>query len=76
MSLKRKKVEIEARRPKNRFLRLFRTNAFQGSLVSLESTDREDAYNKDPVTIRNAMLEAEYQNAKALLAFQKNERFH
>jgi hypothetical protein len=63
-------------KPENRLLRLLRSNdVLQGSLVSLENTDREDAYSEDQKTIRNAMLEAEYQNAKALLAFQRNERF-
>ena len=64
-------------KPENRLLRLFRSNdVFQGSLVSLENTDREDAYSADQKMIRNAMLEVEYQSAKALLAFQNNQRFY
>jgi len=76
---KTKKVESKVKGGKrgNGLLRLFRSNDIsQGSLVTLESTGREDAYNADPKTIGNAMVEAEYQNAKALLAFQKSERFH
>jgi len=64
-------------KPENRLLRLFRSDdAFQGSLVSLENTDREDAYSVDQKMIRNAMLEAEYRRAKALLAFQDNKHFY
>ena len=77
MFIKRKGVKSEARKSKSLLLRLFRPNdVFSGSLVSLESPDREDAHSENPKTIRNAVLEAEYQSAKALLAFQKNERFH
>ena len=79
MFAKTKKVESKVKgwKPRNRLLRLFRFNAIPpGSLVTLESADREDAHSVNPKAIGNAMLEAEYQNAKALLAFQKNERFH
>lgn len=78
MFTKQKKVESNLTvKPKNRLLRLFRSNdVFPGSLITLESTGREDAYSVNAKTIGNAMLEAEYQNAQALLAFQKNERFH
>jgi len=62
-------------KPENRLLRLFRPNAgFQGSLISRESTDVEDTYNIDRKMIKNAMLEAEYQKAMALLAFEKHQR--
>jgi len=64
-------------KPKNRLLRLFRPNdVSQGALISLENTDREDAYNADQKMIRNAMLEVEYQRAKARLAFEDNQRFY
>ena len=79
MFTKEKKVEskLKVRKSKNLLIRLFRSNEVSpSSLVTLESKDREDAYCVNPRTIGNAMLEAEYQNAKALLAFQKNERFH
>lgn len=79
MFTKDKKVEskVNGWKTKNRLLRLFRSNdVSSGSLVSLESTDREDINGGNPKAIGNAMLEAEYQNARALLAFQKNERFH
>jgi hypothetical protein len=72
----KKNAESEARKPKNLFLRLFSSNSMtRGSLVSLESTDREDAHGFDPIVIRYAALEADYENARALLTFQKNERF-
>lgn len=61
----------------NRLLRLFRSNdVSQGSLISLENTDREDAYSADQKVIRNAMLAMEYQNARARLAFEENQRFY
>jgi hypothetical protein len=73
---KTKKAESEAKKPKNLILRLFRPNyAPKGSLVSFESTDGQDACIEISKTIRNAMLETDYQNAKALLAFQRSERF-
>jgi len=63
-------------KPENRLLRLLRPDTgFQASLISLERTDREDACSEDRKMIENAMLEAEYQKARALLAFQNNQRF-
>lgn len=79
MFARKKKVEggLGAVRPENRLLRLFRSSdVFQGSLVSLEGIDREDAYSGDPKMIRNAMLEVEYQSAKALQAFRNSSRFY
>ena len=78
MLTKKKKTEsnLSEARPESRLLRLFRSSdAFQGSLISIENTDREGLHIEDQKTIRNAMLESEYQNAKALLAFQSNKRF-
>jgi len=64
-------------KPENRLLRLLRSDkGFQASLISLERTDREDACTEDQKMIGNAMLEAEYKKAKALLAFQNNQRFY
>ena len=63
-------------RPGNRLLRLFRSSdVFQGSLVCLENTDREDACSEDQKMIKNAMLEIEYESARAVLAFQNTQRF-
>jgi len=63
-------------KPENRLLRLFRSNdVFQGSLIGLENTDREDAYGEDQRMIRTVMLEVEYQRARALMAFQNKQRF-
>jgi len=65
------------RKPQNRLLRLFRSNDLpQGALISLGDTDREDAYSADQKMIGNAMLEFEYQSAKARLAFEHNQRFY
>jgi len=75
--MRRKKMgnNLGVVKPENRLLRLFRSDAgFQGSLVSRENTDGEDAYNIDRTMIRNAMLEVEYQKAMALLAFEKHQR--
>ncbi len=77
MFTRKKTVESESRKTRNLLLRLFSSNdTARGSLVSLESTDEEDSYRVNPITMRYALLEADYQNARALLAFQKNERFH
>jgi len=78
MFTKEKKEESKAKsgRPRNRLLRLFGSNdIFSGSLVTL-GADREDAYGVNPKTIEGAMLDAEYQKARAVLEFQRNERFH
>ena len=67
----------DATRPESRLLRLFRpSDVFQGSLVSTEDRDREDFHVEDQKMIRNAILDIEYRNAKALLAFQNNKRFY
>lgn len=64
-------------KPENRLLRLLRSDTgFQASLISQERTDQEDAHNahiqKD---IRNAMLEAEYKKAKAIMMMQQHRTF-
>jgi hypothetical protein len=79
MFTKEKKEESKAKsgKPRNRLLRLFRSNdTFLSSPVTLESADQEDAYEVNPKTIEGAMLDAEYQKARAVLEFQRNERFH
>lgn len=79
MFIRKKKVEgsLGVMKSENRLLRLFRSSdVLQGSLISPENADREDAYGEDQKMIRNAMLEMEYQRGKALLAFQNNQRFY
>ena len=78
MFIKRKKTESRPGvvRSEGRLLMLFRSgDVSQDSLISLESTEREDLHIEDQRIVRNAMLEGEYHNARALLAFQNNKRF-
>ena len=57
----------------NSLLRLLRSDTgFQASLISLERTNQEDAYNEAQKEIRNAMLEAEYKKAKAIMMMQQH----
>jgi len=54
-------------------LRLFRSDiAFQLSPSSLEGIHHEDVYVDDQKEITNAMLIAEQNKAKAIMAMQKN----
>jgi len=67
---------LNTKRSENRFLRVFRSvKSFQASPLSLERTDQEDVYTGSHEKIRNVMLEAEYQRAKAIMAWQENQRF-
>jgi hypothetical protein len=57
----------------DRLLRLLRSDTgFQASLISLERTDQEDAYDEPQKEVGNAMLEAEYKKAKAIMAIQQH----
>ena len=79
MLTRKKSMETnrDTTKPESRLLRLFgSSDVFQGSFVSIEARDREVAHVEDQKRIRNVMLESEYQNAKALLAFQNNKRFY
>jgi len=60
----------------NRLLRLLRSDTgFQASLISLERTDQEDAYDEPQKEVGNAMLEAEHKKAKAIMAIQRHQNF-
>jgi hypothetical protein len=63
-------------KPENRLLRLLRSDTgFQASLISLERTNQEDAYNEFQKEVGIAMLEAEYKKAKAIMAIQQHRNF-
>jgi hypothetical protein len=63
-------------KPENRLLRLLRSDTgFQAFLINLERTNQEDAYNESQKEIRNAMLEAEYKKAKAIMMMQQHQNF-
>ena len=56
----------------NRLLRLLKSGVgFQVSLTSVARKDQEDAYDESQKEVYNAMLEAEYQKAKAIMATQQ-----
>jgi len=61
----------------NRLLRLLRSDTgFQAYLISLEKSDQEDDYNAcAQKEIGNAMLEAEYKKAKAIMMMQQHRNF-
>ena len=63
--------------PENRLLRLLRSDTgFQACLISLERADQEDDYNAcAQEKIGNAMLEAEYKKAKAIMMMQQHRNF-
>lgn len=57
----------------NSLSRLIRSDTgFQASLISLERKDQEDAYSGSQKEIGNAMLEAEYKKAKAIMMMQQH----
>ena len=75
MFTRKKKIESDLSKiePENRLLRLLRSDiGFQASVISLERTDQEDAYNEVQKIVRNAMLEAEYKKAKAIMMMQQH----
>jgi hypothetical protein len=58
-------------KPKNRFLRLLRSEiGFQVSLTSIAKSDK-NTYKESQKQIDAAFLEAEYQKAKAILTSQQ-----
>jgi len=62
--------------PENRLLRLLRSDTgFQAFLINLERTNQEDAYSEAQKEVGNAMLEAEYKKAKAIMAMQQHRNF-
>jgi len=64
-------------KPESQLLRLLRSDTgFQASLVSLERTDQEEAYNAcAQKETANAMLDAEYKKAKAIAMMQQHGNF-
>jgi len=60
----------------NRILRLFRPDrSCQASLMNLESTGQEVHYYSYRV-LRNALLEAEYEKARAIMELQKHQHLY
>lgn len=77
MFTRRKKFESNSSviKPESRLLRLLRPDAgFQAPLIGLERADQEDGHNEAQKEIRNAMLEAEYKKAKAIMMMQQQRR--
>lgn len=67
---------LGAVKPENRLLRLLRSDVgFQVSLISVERKDKKDDYDESQKEIDNAMLEAEYQKAKATMMMQQTRSF-
>jgi len=62
--------------PENRLLKLLRSDTgFQAFLINLEGTNQENAYSEAQKEVGNAMLEAEYKKAKAIMAMQQHRNF-
>jgi len=60
-----------------RMLRMLRPDqAFQISLTSAEGIDQESVCEASRKGVRTAMMEAEHNKAKALVAFHNNQRFY
>ncbi len=79
MNIERKTIRNKPKAVKsgNRLLRLLRPDAgVRVFLVSLEKTGREEEANKDTQKeIQDAMLEAEYKKAKAIMDSQQHRSF-
>jgi hypothetical protein len=61
---------------KNKLRMLKSGQAFQVSPVNTGRVDQESTCEGSLQDIRNALLDAEYMKAKALVAFQNNRRFY
>lgn len=60
----------------NRLLRLLRSEiGFQVSLNSVERTDKGNVYEQSRKEIDNALAEAEYQKARAVMTSQQVRTF-
>ena len=60
----------------NRLLRLLRSEmGFQVSLDSVERTDNKNVYEQSRKEIDNALAEAEYQKARAVMTSQQVRTF-
>lgn len=76
MFTRRKKFrsDLDAVKQENRLLRLLKLDiGFTASAVSLGKTDREDVYEEGGCEIRDAILEAEYNKAKAIMMMQRQQ---
>ena len=63
-------------KPENRLLRLLRQElGFQVSLTSVARIDKEDTYKASQKEVEAALLEAEYQKAKAIMTSQQARSF-
>jgi len=62
-------------KPESRLLRLLRSDTgFQAPLINLERAYQEDGYNEAQKEIGNAILQAEYKKAKAIMMAQQQRR--
>jgi len=79
MSAGRKKVKsnLEVAKSGNRLLRLLGLDAgFQAPILCLEKTEEKSVYNDGWREVRNAIIEAEYRKAKAIMAMQQHRNFY
>jgi len=79
MFTRKKKIgsDLGVAKSGNRLLRLLRSDmGSQASLMSSAKAEREDAYGEAQKEITNAMLEAEYERAKAVMATQQHRNFY
>jgi len=74
----KKKIEsnLGIVKTESRLLRMLRSGiGFQVSLNSVARRDNEDAFKGSQKEIDNALLEAEYQKAKAIMTSQQARSF-
>lgn len=63
--------------PRNRFLRLLRSDvAEQASPVNPERMGQEQLSHEARIAVENAMLQAEYNRARAMIASQQARSFY
>jgi hypothetical protein len=77
--LSRRKIgsTLGVREPRNRFLRLLRSDvADQASPVNPERMGQEQFSHEARVAVENAMLQAEYNRARAMIASQQARSFY
>jgi len=79
MFTRKKKIGSDLRdiKPENRLLRMLRSDTgSQAFLINLERTDQEDFYGEAQKEVRNAIIEAEYKKAKAIMATQQHRNLY
>ena len=79
MFTRKKKIGSDLRdiKPENRLLRMLRSDTgSQAFLISLERTAQEDFYGEAQKEVRNAIIEAEYKKAKAIMATQQHRNLY